>query len=250
MNAASPRLSVQLYTVRNAIGADIQGALERIAKLGFTTVEAFDFVGRHEEFADAFERFGLAPESAHARLVGEDVEPVFEAARILGVHTLIESMVTEDRWTTRADIAETAKRLNQIAPIAESYGIRLGYHNHHWEVQNTFDETTGLELLASDLDPAVVLEVDTYWAAVGGQDVPSLLHRLGERVQYLHVKDGDISKNNLAQTAVGNGRMPVLEVLSAAPAATRVVELDDFDGDVFDALADSVTFLVENGETL
>ena len=36
-----------------------------------------------------------------------------------------------------------------------------------------------LEVLAGSLDAGVLLEVDTYWAAVGGQDVPALLGRLG-----------------------------------------------------------------------
>jgi sugar phosphate isomerase/epimerase len=250
MTVARARLSVQLYTVRDAIRADLHGALDRIARLGFTTVEAFDFVGHVDKYAQAFEKFGLTPESAHARLLGENVAPIFEAARALGVQTIIEPCVSEDRWSTRADISETATRLNQLAPVAESYGLRLGYHNHHWELHNTFDGITALELLASELDPAIVLELDTYWAAVGGQDVPSLLRRLGRRVQYIHVKDGDISKNNLAQTAVGNGRMPILDVLAASSTATRVIELDDFDGDVFDALADSAAFLTANGESL
>ncbi|MEV4019697.1 sugar phosphate isomerase/epimerase [Nonomuraea angiospora] len=247
---AGPHLSVQLYTVRNAISEDLDGTLDRIARLGFRTVEAYDFVGRVDEYAQAFQKFGLTPESAHAKLLGEDVARAFEAARALGVQTVIEPYIPEDRWTTPDDIVETARLLNQLVPIAQSYGVRLGYHNHSWELEHVFDGSTALELFANELDPAVVLELDTYWAAVGGQDVPSLLHRLGSRVQYLHVKDGDISKNHLAQTAVGSGRMPVLDVLAAAPTATRIVELDGFDGDIFDALADSARFLTTHGETL
>jgi hypothetical protein len=77
-----------------------------------------------------------------------------------------------------------------------------------------------------------------------------LLERLRERVGFIHVKDGDVSRDNLSQVGVGSGRMPVLDILAAAPHAVRVVELDDFDGDVFDALADSVAFLTANGERL
>lgn len=250
MSNPAPEVSVQLYTIRNDIRANLDRALGRIAQLGFTTVEAFDFVGRVDEYGQAFARHGLTPDSAHAGLLDVEVAPIFEAAAALGVRTIIEPSVPADRWTTRADISDTASRLNELAPLAKTYGVQLGYHNHDWEIESTFDGTTALELLANELDPEIVLEVDTYWAAVGGQDVPSLLHRLGDRVKYLHVKDGDISKNNLAQTAVGGGRMPVLEVLAAAPAATRVVELDDFDGDIFTALADSAAFLAANGECL
>jgi sugar phosphate isomerase/epimerase len=88
----------------------------------------------------------------------------------------------------------------------------------------------------------VVLEIDTYWAAVGGADVPPLLQRLGPRVAALHVKDGPIDRDE-PQVAVGGGAMPVPEILAAAPDAQRIVELDTCATDLFDALAASHTYL-------
>jgi sugar phosphate isomerase/epimerase len=92
----------------------------------------------------------------------------------------------------------------------------------------------------------VLLEVDTYWAAVGGQDVPALLGRLGERVQYLHVKDGPVTRDD-PMTAVGAGRMPVAEILAAAPAAWHVVELDRCATDMMTAVGDSLAWLASQG---
>ena len=54
------------------------------------------------------------------------------------------------------------------AEIAEGRGLRVGYHNHGHELEANIDGQTGLELLASLLDPRVVLEVDLYWAARAG----------------------------------------------------------------------------------
>jgi sugar phosphate isomerase/epimerase len=106
---------------------------------------------------------------------------------------------------------------------------------------------TGLEALADALDPAVLLEVDTYWAAVGGQDVPALLGRLGDRVRYLHVKDGPVTKDD-PMTAVGGGRMPVAEILAACPSAEwHVVELDRCATDVLTAVRDSLGWLTSHG---
>ena len=65
-----------------------------------------------------------------------------------------------------------------------------------------FDGRHALEVFADQLDPDVMLEVDTYWAYAGGADVPALLGRLGDRVVALHVKDGDGTLNTKAQTAV------------------------------------------------
>jgi sugar phosphate isomerase/epimerase len=101
-----------------------------------------------------------------------------------------------------------------------------------------------LEVLAERLDPRVVLEIDTYWAAVGGAQVPQLLERLGDRVVALHVKDGPIVKGE-PHTAVGAGAMPVPEILAARPEAWRVVELDSCAGDIFEALAASHAYLAK-----
>ena len=93
----------------------------------------------------------------------------------------------------------------------------------------------------------MLLELDTYWAAVGGQDVPALLGRLGDRVRYLHVKDGPVTRDD-PMTAVGAGRMPVAEILAAEPAADwHVVELDRCATDMMTAVGDSLAWLASHG---
>jgi sugar phosphate isomerase/epimerase len=88
-----------------------------------------------------------------------------------------------------------------------------------------------------------VLEVDTYWATAGGAEAPALLRRLGDRVRAIHVKDGDLATDGSGQVPAGQGRVPVLQVLAAAPQALRVIEFDRYDGDIFTALGASLAFL-------
>ena len=45
-------LSVQLYTIRQALAEDRGTALSRLADLGFRTVELFDFVDQADAYAD------------------------------------------------------------------------------------------------------------------------------------------------------------------------------------------------------
>lgn len=54
-----------------------------------------------------------------------------------------------------------------------------------------------LEHLADALDPRVVLEIDPFWAQVGGVSAPELLATPGKRVQLLHIKDGAIQRQPL-----------------------------------------------------
>lgn len=243
-------LSVQLYTLRDALAEDFTGALTRVAGLGFTAVEPYGLVDNADKLAEALPALGLTAPSAHTSILGQDLETVWAAAKKVGVTTVIDPHIPREQWTTADEIAAHAAALNEAAESAAGHGLTVGYHNHWWELRNEIDGIPALEVLIGQLNPDVVIELDTYWSQVGGVDAVALLEKLGDRVQLLHVKDGPVNEENVEQVAVGSGRMPVLDILAAAPHARRVVELDDFEGDVFDALADSIAYLTAHGETL
>jgi sugar phosphate isomerase/epimerase len=239
-------LSVQLYTVRDALSADLPGTLQRIADIGYTNVEAFGFVDNADELAAALRDAGLAAPSGHARLLDageQDLERIFHASTTLGFGTLIDPHIDESRWTTREDVEAIARELSALAPRAADHGLLLGYHNHAFEFSNRIDGVSAYEVFADALSDDVVLELDTYWVQVGGDDPVAVIGKYGDKVQFLHVKDGDGSHDDKQQVAVGNGIMPIREIIAAAPDALHVVELDDHEGDVFQAVADSYTFL-------
>lgn len=237
------RLSLQLYTLRADLDRDPDATIARIAEIGFRQVEPFGLVERGPVLAGLLERHGLTAPTSHQSLIGADLAPVFDAAEALGVRTVIDPYVDPERWQSADGVAGIAAELNEIASRAAGRGLAIGYHNHHFELQSMIDGRHALELFAERLDPAVQLEVDTYWAAAGGADVPALLARLGDRVTALHVKDGDRSLDPAAQVAVGAGSMPIADILAAAPGRLAVVELDDFAGEMFDAVAESYAYL-------
>jgi sugar phosphate isomerase/epimerase len=235
-------LSVQLYTVRNALAEDFDGTLEKLAGFGYTQVEPFQFVN----FLDGLRnlsKHGLSAPTTHAGLLQGDQDQIFAAANELGIQTVIEPAVRAPQWQTAEDIRTTAAQLNAAAEKAAEHGLRVGYHNHWWEIEANIDGKHGLEVLADNLAPEVVLEVDTYWAFAGGADVPALLQRLGDRVVALHIKDGDGSTEPKNQVAVGSGSLPVWDFIGAKPDALRVVELDDSAGDLLEAVRDSRAYL-------
>lgn len=244
---SSSDLSVQLYTIRQALAEDRGTALSRLADLGFRTVELFDFVDQADAYADLLGERELAAPSGHAMLIGEDAGKVFDAAQTIGMRTVIQPMVAADRWADLDGVVGTARALNEIANRAADRGLVVGYHNHWWELESRIGGTSALEVFAEHLDDAVVLEVDTYWAEVGGEGAVELLGRLGDRVGFLHVKDGPGTQVMRDQVAVGSGSLDVLAIMAAAPRALRVVELDDFAGDVFGALRDSLAYLIAHG---
>lgn len=258
----TPQTSVQLYSVHEALDADLDGTLARLAEIGFTNVEAFDFVRRPAELKASLDRYGLSSPTGHAILIEEDVatpdglltvppaEETFEAAAALGLEIVIDPYLAPPRWTDRDTILRSAERLNERAAQAAAYGLRVGYHNHDHELIATIDGVTGLEFFAQHLDPSVALEVDLYWATASGQDPVALVTRLGERVQALHIKDGPmrdgISTAELPtdQTPAGAGDVPLVAALAAASSARfAVVEFDHYAGDIFEGVAASFRHL-------
>ena len=242
--------SLQLYTLRNAIQEDLPGAIRRVAELGFTKVEPYNFVATATELGAALRENSVTAPSGHAPLLSQDQDQdeIFAAAKELGITTVIEPFIPAERWQSAEDVQATAAKLNEAARKGAGYGIRVGYHNHQWELESTIEGRTALEYFADLLDPELVLEVDTYWVAVGGQDPVDLLGKLGDRVKFIHIKDGPLTTDTKAQLPAGKGKVAVLDVIAAAKSMeVGVVEFDDYDGDIFDGIAQSLAFLQESG---
>jgi sugar phosphate isomerase/epimerase len=270
-------LALQLYTVRDQLPAGRRAVLQAIRSFGYGAVEPYDVRTDPEALRADLEEAGLAVCAVHARALGDDADALLDGAATVGADTVIVPSVPAERFADPGAIAALARDLNEAAARAAGRGLRFGYHNHAFEMPLVAGRT-GLEALADALDPGVLLEVDTYWAAVGeaavssggttppnppgeaavspggttppnapGEGVAALLGRLGDRVRYLHVKDGPVTRDD-PMTAVGAGRMPVAEILAACPSAEwHVVELDRCATDVLTAVRDSLAWLAARG---
>jgi sugar phosphate isomerase/epimerase len=240
--------ALQLYTVRDQMMADRAGVLAQVAALGYGAVEPFNILSDPHGLRADLDTAGLFACSVHAAPTGEQAEDMVRAARTLGANTIIVPYLPPPRFADADGVRAVARELNDAAAWLAGQGLRVGYHNHDFELSSLVGGVPALEVLADQLDDAVLLEVDTYWAAVGGQDVAALLRRLGDRVRYLHVKDGPVVNRDDFMTAVGAGRMPVAEILAASPSAGwHVVELDRCATDMMTAVEDSLTWLVHQG---
>jgi sugar phosphate isomerase/epimerase len=236
--------ALQLYTLREEVATGRKGVLGRVADFGYGAVEPYDVLTDPEQLRSELDEAGLAACSVHAKILGEDGDAMLRGTRVVGAATVIVPWADPERFADADAVATLAAELNQAAAKAADQGLRLGYHNHDFELSSIVGGRPALEVLADALDPAVILEVDTYWAAVGGQDVPALLRRLGDRVRYLHVKDGPAVSRDDNMVAVGSGRMPVADILAACPSAEwHVVELDRCATDMLTAVGDSLAWL-------
>lgn len=210
------KLGIQLYSVRDRIGPDaLPGTLARLAGYGFTHAEPYDILSDTEGLNRALDAAGLQADTAHAKITELDTTAVLDAAERLGIGTVIVPFVPPASIAERSGVLALADAINAVVPVAADRGIRIGYHNHDFEFSQRFDGRTAYDVLVDALDPAVVLELDTYWAATGGEDVAGLLGRLGDRVRFLHVKEDGTNPFDIAELVglAGSLELPVVEVV-------------------------------------
>lgn len=242
------QISVQLYSVREAFATDPAATLRRLAEIGFSQVEPYGLLEHAETLRPLLAEFGLSAPSTHVSLLAaDDPARAFGTAAELGVRTVIEPMWDREAWGREDDIKATADRLNALVPLATENGVRIGYHNHDFETRPVFTGRCALEILADHLDPRVVLELDTFWSAVGGTDPAELLRSLGQRIQLVHLKDGPLSGDVRSQLPLGHGEMDVPSILETGDwLELGVIEFDGYDGDIFEAVESSFTTLGEH----
>jgi len=246
-------VGLQLYTLGEALRADLDGQLAQVAKIGYRTVELAGYLGRTPaELKAAFDKAGLACTSSHVQAKGGGADPSFADldrviadARVIGIKHIVMPMFAipdhadmkprpgDDRRAVLARLAAqitaddwkaTADFLNAKAKVLKAAGLTTGYHNHNVEFAPV-GGTTGLEILLKNTDPALVqFEMDAGWVVAAGADPFALMKAHPGRFKLMHVKDVKAStKPNFAfqqdPTEVGSGIIDWKKLLAASYAA-------------------------------
>jgi sugar phosphate isomerase/epimerase len=252
-----PGLSMQLYTVRNEIAADLTGTLRRLAEIGFTHVEtAFWPEGvSHRDGAAYLKEAGLGVSSIHAELE-EEPGMMKELAEIYECDRLIWHGWPEDpRYQTREGTLELASQYNKLSDYLKANGLRFGLHNHWWEFRTLDEGITPWELLHQELNREIFFQLDIYWVTVAGLNPASIIRQIGSRVEMLHVKDGPANPDDVSadephepMTAVGKGRLDIPEIMKSAREHVQwmVLEMDETAGDPFTLLDQSLQYMLSN----
>ena len=257
-------LSVQLYTFRDAYAANPEATIARIAGMGFKYIEPFGIGSQGRPIAERqadtkalrrmLDSHGIRVSSAHVGApLGEQAEAVLDELELLGIKDAIISWPGEvpgferDVMDTLSGTRRFAEALNVAAGNADKRGIRFGYHNHWWEWVKLENGRWAYDELLDLLDPGVFLELDAYWAQTGKQDPVAVVKQLGERLQFLHVKDGPAVQGE-PNVPLGQGAVDSAAIIRAAPwVRWHVLEMDSSAGDPFADIAASAQSLIDQG---
>jgi sugar phosphate isomerase/epimerase len=185
------KLGVQLYTVRQALAANFESTLQRLAGIGYREVEFAWYRGKSPQDAgQALRKAGLRAPAAHLEL--KDFEAGWDAtasmAHTLGIEYLVFAGINDAKQASLDDYRRWADRFNQFGRKARAAGFRFGYHNHAAEFA-PIDGQRPYDLLLQGTDPAeVVFEMDIFWVLEGGGDPRTYFAKWPGRFPLLHLK--------------------------------------------------------------
>jgi len=199
---------------------------------------------------------------------GFDIEKDFErlvaANHRLGVSYVRDSLIPSICIHNEEGYYQASKALNDYGKRLKAEGLKLYYHNHHFEFEK-FGKKTGFELLVENTDPEYVgFEIDVHWIQRAGQDPVKWIKRLAGREELVHLKDYRIRfpegqpspdifhREQCIQFAeIGEGNLDMKEIIDAAVEGGAVylpIEQDQTYGrDPFDCIRTSVKNLCEMG---
>ena len=240
------QIALQLYTVRERAADDLAGTLKAVSAAGYRAVELAGLPDTPPgELARLLDEAGLRVVASHERIerLRDDVTAVADRLEAVGCPRVVVPWMPEEDRRTADDVSRFAAELGTFAKTLAERGMRLGYHNHAFEFE-PLDGTTVWDLLIAELPPEVELELDVYWAAVGGLDPVTAIQAIPDRIRLLHMKDMAAGAEPHDAPA-GHGILPFADIVEAARSAGvdwYVVEQDEPD-DALDDIARAFRYL-------
>ena len=201
------RIGIQLYTIRNVVGAEgFAQVFQRLAAIGYTEVEFAGYDERDSRLSSLAELkmllddTGLRPAGSHMQ--SGDIDAEIDKALALGVPAIgVPSINTSGK--NRSGWKAQAETWNAWGHKAADAGLTFYLHNHSAEFGTFLDDdgstTRHYDAILEETDPEVVFfELDIYWAYVGQaqnsgfEPVDYVVNNPG-RFTLFHVKDGERS---------------------------------------------------------
>lgn len=241
-------IALQLYTLREAAGADYEGTIRKVADIGYVGVEPAGFPGTTVEAGKKlFDELGLEVCSAHLPLpIGDKKNESLETAAALGITRVVAGQ-RRDQFGSADQIKASCDRFNEAASNCAENGMTFGIHNHWWEFLEIEGELVYKQML-THLASEIFFQVDAYWVQTAGPDPAGVIAELGSRAPLIHVKDGPCTREADMQ-ALGEGITDFKSLVDAGRDHVDwwIVELDRCATDMTEAVEKSYAFLVGGG---
>ncbi len=203
-------IGIQLYTLRDQVADDFKGTLEKLAKIGYNSIEAAGYSDRMfygftpKEYKNIVTNLGLNPQSTHCGINTENASQVIDDTLEAGMKYLVLPSIPAQKRKSADDYRRVAEEFNKIGEQCKSAGLLFAYHNHSHEFKQ-IDGVIPYNLLLENTDSdAVAFQLDIYWMVYGGYDPVDYFNAYPGRFKLWHIKDMDRSDDK-GSTEIGQG---------------------------------------------
>lgn len=189
-------VGIQVYGLRDLLEntpEQFPAVMKQVKELGYDGVELAGLYGLDPTFIrDTLAEIGLTPLSAHVPLADmmADIEKVITDYQLIGVDYLVVPYLPEEYRHLTPGYPVVIEEMKKIGAAVKAAGMKLLYHNHNFEFVRLEDGTFGFDDIYRQV-PAdlLMVEPDTCWIKVAGQDPVEYIHKYGSRCEVIHLKD-------------------------------------------------------------
>ncbi|WP_080778699.1 sugar phosphate isomerase/epimerase family protein [Chryseobacterium phocaeense] len=254
-------LAIQLYTIRDAVSANLEKALEKLAALGFKEVEIYGYNGTffgksRTEFQSILKQTGLKVISSHhtTGIIHQDEgtllhgwEKSVEHLHFIGSEYMVCSYLFPEERTV-GNYKKLPRLLEKSGELTQKAGIQFAYHNHDFEFEQLEGDQNIYDFLLENTSPELVkMELDLYWISKAGIDPLAYFEKYPGRFPLWHVKDMKAGTKDF--TEIGNGTVDFKRIFNAWEKAGLkywFLEQDSSDKDIFESIEISKKYILKN----
>jgi sugar phosphate isomerase/epimerase len=186
---------------------------------------------------------GLSAPDQPSTIINGWEQAVGDAQKI-GQESMVLAYLTESERKSIDDYKKVCEYLNTANETCKSAGVKLQYHNHDFEFE-TLDGQLPYDVMLSELDPSIPMELDLYWITYAGKDPFEYFSKYPGRFEQWHVKDMNKSNPKL-QTDVGTGSIDFKAIFAKAELAGMkhyYVEQENYDVSPMDSVTNGYKYL-------
>lgn len=190
-------IGLQLYTVRGAFTKDVPGTLKKVAELGYRGVEFWGYNGTPNIFQNySAQQLRQILDENKLRCCGihttvgalkpENLERTVANNKTLGNRFLNVASAGKEMESAE-EIKKFAAFMNETSEKLKAEKMFVGYHAHGADFKKIGDQSAW-ELLFSQVNPAVNMQIDIGNTLEGGGDPIAMLKKFPGRVRTVHLK--------------------------------------------------------------
>lgn len=229
--AATHKVGVQLYTVRELMNLDAVGTLKKLAAMGYKQLESYQgekgiyFGLPAKEFIRVVKDLGMDLFGSHFNFRQTPEATIGEAAE-----NGLKYMICPFNQLTDLDSCKQATAdYVHLGELCQKSGIQFGYHNHGYDFES-FEGVVPYEMFLQQIDPKLmVMEMELYWFYRMDKDPLVYINQYPGRFPLWHVKDMDKVDHTL-HTEVGKGIIDYKRLFAQASKAGLAYAMVEQDG--------------------